>query len=302
VVFVSLDGGTRFTAGWQFPSEQDVLALLPAPSRPDVVYGAGDRVQDGRLLLTRSEDGGRTFLTVTGEVPDGIPLQLLGVDPGNPEIVFVALRAVDGTDGIWRSSDGGRSWKRTLALPPSELLGGFAFGAAAIYAAGRAQLTDASMPPGHLYVSRDGGVTWEPGIPSGRDGPRFRCLAVRGDRLYACAGGAVNDDAFLLGSSADGGQTWAPVMTTAALAGPEPCLLAACTATSEWLCDTYGLCGGDAGVTPGGGSGGCHCTAGGPRRSGGGALWLLVLGLAGWRWRRSLSRQQSTTKLRELCS
>ena len=39
-------------------------------------------------------------------------------------------------------------------------------------------------------------------------------------------------------------------MTTEALAGPEPCLRAACAATDQWLCDTYALCGTDGGAPP----------------------------------------------------
>jgi hypothetical protein len=39
-------------------------------------------------------------------------------------------------------------------------------------------------------------------------------------------------------------------MTAEALAGPEPCREAACAETTRWLCDTYGYCGHDGGLTP----------------------------------------------------
>ena len=70
----------------------------------------------------------------------------------------------------------------------------------------REVLFGAAGAPARLLVSRDGGDSWEPPIPSPRNGPRFRCLAVRGDRLYACAGGLPNGDDFLLGYSTDGGR------------------------------------------------------------------------------------------------
>jgi hypothetical protein len=284
-LYLSGNGGATFTPGWQFPDGQNALAVLAAPSRPGTVYAAGDRAPDGRLLVVRSDDGGRTFGPPPDAVPDGIPLELLGVDPSSADSLFVALRAADGSDAIWRSTDGGRSFTRSLALPPGEVLGGFTFGAGALYAAGRAQLYDPGAVPAHLFVSRDGGSTWGPAIPSGPDGPRYRCLAFRGGRLYACAGGAVNDDAFLLGVSSDGGKSWSGLMTTQALAGPEPCLRSACAATDQWLCDTYALCGGDAGAPPADGSaaappsGGCHCAAAASRPPAV-ALWLPALLLA----------------------
>jgi photosystem II stability/assembly factor-like uncharacterized protein len=248
-----------------------------------VVYAAGDRAQDGRLLVSRSDDGGRTFATVAGQVPEGIPLALLGIDPASPEVLLVALRGPDGIDGIWRSSDGGRSWTRTLVLPASESLGGFTFaGAGTVYVAGRAQPFDAAIAPAHLYASGDGGAGFGPGLASGRAGPRYRCLAFRDDRLYACAGGSVNEDAFLLGASSDGGKNWTALMTTEALAGPEPCLRTTCADTSAWLCDTYRVCSADGGApapVASAGSSGCHCALGRSRPR----LWPLLL-LASWRF------------------
>jgi hypothetical protein len=228
-----------------------------APSRPDTLWGVGERPPGGQLLLVRSDDGGRSFRDV-GASPGapplmGLPLELLGIDPTNPEILFVAMRDADNADAVWRSSDGGKTWQRRLILPVEEILGGFALGSdgRTVYVGGRSQIYRPGQAPAHLYSSSDGGETWQ-ALPSGEAGPRFRCLAVRGDRLYACAGGETNGDAFLLGSSVDGGKTWSAAITTAEIVGPEACMADTCAATTAWLCDTYRICGDATGSADGG--------------------------------------------------
>jgi MYXO-CTERM domain-containing protein len=285
-VYVSTDGGASFSRAFTFSPAQDVLQLRAAA---DTLYGAGERPNNGGLLLVRSDDGGRSFADVLATPPPDLPLALLGVDPANRDSLFVALRAPDGADAIWRSRDGGRTLARVLTLPTGEILAGFTFGSGrTIFAAGRAQIFLPNTAPAHLYVSRDGGDTWDAPIASPQNGPRYRCLGFRDDRLYACAGGAPNGDTFLLGSSPDG-KTWTPLMTVAELAGPEPCMRESCATTTAWLCDMYQLCPGaapdasaDAATTTDGG--GCGCATGGRPRSVA-PLLLVVLSLA-LCWRR----------------
>ena len=277
-VHISEDGGRSFTPSFAFAAGEQPLKLMLAPGQSNVLYVAGDDQPEG-LLLMRSADGGRSFTRPAGgQRPPGIPLDLLGVSAGDPDSLFVAMRArapdgLGGHDELWRSRDGGRTWQRRLALPESEGLGGFAFsGAATIYLAVREQLFGAAPAPARLFVSNDAGETWQPPIPSGGSGPRYRCLATRGPLLYACAGGEPNGDSFLLGVSSDGGRSWSPVMKVEELAGAEPCLRGSCTVTTEWLCATYGRCEGrptfdagafgDAAAPENGtepGPGGCGC-------------------------------------------
>jgi MYXO-CTERM domain-containing protein len=265
-VQLSTDGGARFVPLARFAAGEAVFQLLAGSP----LYAAGER--EGRLLLARSDDGGATF-TRAAAAPPGIPLALLAVDP-----LLVAVRQGD-ADEVWRSTDGGGSWQRALALADGEILGGFAASPAALFVAGRRSLLDGAAPSARLYRSRDRGATFEAPLPSGPAGPRYRCLGFKDDRLYACGGGAVNDDAFLLGSSRDEGASWTPLLTTEALAGPEPCVAAACAPTSEWLCDTYRICGAtaDAGSAPAAAARGCQCAA---APAGGAPLWLPLLLLA----------------------
>ena len=273
-LYQSTDGGAHFLPLARFDAE--VLQLAAAPSRPDTVYAAGEH-DDGRFLLLRSDDGGRTFTALPEDAsPAGLPLALAGIHPADPEVLFLIVRDGAGQDTLWRSSDGGRAWAPALSLPALELLAGFTFGATGdtVFVASRQQFADPAAPPAHLHVSRDGGRTFAAGLPTSPRGPRYRCLGYHDGVLYACAGGAPYDDDFLLGSSRDEGRTWTPLLTTATLAGPEPCLAATCSPTSQWLCDTYGLCGRDAGVndaattTPPAMPGSCGCRVGGPQAAG----------------------------------
>jgi len=245
--------GARFEALWTFGTGENVFRLVLALSHADTVYAAGERTGDGRFLLLRSDDGGRSFQALPAAAsPAGVPLDLAGVDPGAPEVLFLALRGSDELDALWRSPDGGRSWVRVLALPAAELFSAFSFGATGetVFVGSRQPFADPATPPAHLHVSHDGGRTFAPGIASPAAGPRYRCLGFRAGVLYACGGGTPNGDRFLLGASTDEGHSWTALMTAEALAGPEPCREAACAETTRWLCDTYGYCGHDGGLTP----------------------------------------------------
>jgi photosystem II stability/assembly factor-like uncharacterized protein len=253
-LYLSRDGGDRFETATVLPAGLPIWQMKGAPSHPDTLFGVGERPPGGQLLLVRSDDGGRSFADVgaaPGAIPlTGLPLELLGIDPTNPAILFVAMRDASNADAVWRSRDRGKTWQRSLVLPVEEIMGGFALGADGrrVFVGGRTQLYLPGQAPAHLYSSADGGDTWQ-ALPSGEGGPRFRCLAAQGDRLFACAGGETNGDAFLLGTSADGGKTWTPEITTAEIAGPEACMADSCAATSAWLCETYRICGaGDAGT------------------------------------------------------
>jgi hypothetical protein len=304
-LYLSEDGGASFTRAAVFSEAQRVLQIEVAPSRPQVLYGAGDRSGDSRLLLMRSGDGGRSFAEVDpAGAPTGLPLELLGVAPDDADTLYVAIKGSDEREAVVRSRDGGRSWTRILTLPVNQMLGGFTFGASAknVYVAARSTVFDTNAPPAHLFVSADGGDTFAAPIPSRpADGPRFRCLGFRAGLLYACAGGTPNGDTFLLGSSSDGGHTWMPLMTVEQLAGPEPCMRDVCASTSAWLCDFYDLCaaadGGrpdatpvDAGPKGPGGApstNGCGCALGGGSRANLGAMvFVLVAGLLQVQWRR----------------
>jgi hypothetical protein len=72
-----------------------------------------------RFLLMRSDDGGASF---TPQLQLGLPrpengslLSIVGVDPGDPDIVYARVRQA--ADALYLSTDGARTWKKILDEP-----------------------------------------------------------------------------------------------------------------------------------------------------------------------------------------
>ncbi len=97
-----------------------------APSNPSVVYvGTGDKVTGGPLNvgngMYKSDDAGATWRHIGLDDARVIPSIL--VDPRNPDVVLAAAEgnvAMKGEmRGVYRSTDGGRTWTRTLFVNDS---------------------------------------------------------------------------------------------------------------------------------------------------------------------------------------
>src|SRR5436190_6442686 len=100
-----------------------VGAIAVAPSNPDVIYvGMGDLIAGGGISegngVYKSTDAGRTWQHVGLDLTKQIPSIL--VDPKNPDIVLLAAQGdvhkKSDTRGVYRSTDGGRTWTKTLYL------------------------------------------------------------------------------------------------------------------------------------------------------------------------------------------
>jgi photosystem II stability/assembly factor-like uncharacterized protein len=101
-------------------------AVAVAPSDPNVIYvGTGDIITGGAINegngVYKSTDAGKTWqhlgLDATKQIPSIV------VDPSNPDIVLVAaqgnIHQKSDMRGVFRSTDGGRSWTKTLPAPPT---------------------------------------------------------------------------------------------------------------------------------------------------------------------------------------
>ena len=103
-----------------------VGAIAVAPSNPDVVYvGMGDLITGGGINegngVYKSTDAGRTWQHLGLEATKQIPSIL--VDPKNPDLVLLAAQGdvhkKSDTRGVYRSTDGGRTWTKTLYVDDS---------------------------------------------------------------------------------------------------------------------------------------------------------------------------------------
>src|SRR6266480_5852160 len=103
-----------------------VGAVAVAPSNPDVIYvGMGDLIAGGGIAegngVYKSSDAGRTWQHLGLDPTKQIPSIL--VDPKNPDIVLLAAQGdvhkKSDTRGVYRSTNGGQTWTKTLYVDDS---------------------------------------------------------------------------------------------------------------------------------------------------------------------------------------
>jgi photosystem II stability/assembly factor-like uncharacterized protein len=229
----STDGGTEWAPVTDGQiSSSSVGAVAVCPKDPDVVYiGMGEVDLRGNVIpgdgVYKSTDDGKTW-THLG-LADTQMIGRIQIDPKNCDHVYVAAQGhVFGTNtqrGVFRSTDGGANWQRTLfvddqtgavdlAMDPTD---------SNVLYAGMWQvhrkfweLSDGG-PGSGLYKSTDGGTTWTPltsrlGLPAGAPIGKIG-VSVSGanpNRVYALveanAGGLFRSD--------DAGATWKLVNTS----------------------------------------------------------------------------------------
>jgi photosystem II stability/assembly factor-like uncharacterized protein len=205
-----------------------VGAVAIAESNPDIVYiGMGETCIRGNIMqgdgVYKSTDAGKTW-THTG-LADTQAISKIRVHPANPDIVFVAAfghpAAPNPERGVFKSTDGGRTWKKVLFRDPRTAAIDLAIDRqnpsvmyAALWEAYRVSWQMSSGGPGSgLFKSTDGGDTWteitrSPGMPAGVIG-RIG-IAVSGadsNRVYAL----VENENGGLFRSEDAGATWTKV-------------------------------------------------------------------------------------------
>jgi len=170
-VYKSIDGGKT----WKNVGLGDTRAIgkvIINPANPDIVFVAalghpyGPNTERG---IFRTTDGGKTWEKVLykDENTGGIDVAF---DPHNSNILFAALWQARRTSwsmddggpgsGLYRSSDGGTTWKRLeehgLPKGPYGRIGvAVAANSERVYA-----LIEARNPEGGLYRSDDGGENW----------------------------------------------------------------------------------------------------------------------------------------------
>src|SRR5208282_1506365 len=203
-------------------------ALALAPSNPKIIYvGSGENNVYGDITygngVNKSTDGGETWKHLGLE--DTRHIARILVDPRNPDVVLLAAMGHSygpSTErGIFRSTDGGRTWKKVLYK--DDVTGAvdlcFAPGeprivyAALWHAIRKPGQIETSFGPGSgIYKSTDEGVTWKPitgaGLPPkdwGRIGVAV-APGTHGERVYALIEAKDKDNG--LYRSDDGGANW----------------------------------------------------------------------------------------------
>lgn len=168
-VYRSKDGGETWELVLHVSEKTGAVDLAMNPANPRVLFAAMWTAErkpwtmiDGseESAVYRTTDGGDTWKKLGDGLPDGL-LGRIGVtiSPANPDRVWALITAPDGREGkggVYRSEDGGDSWRRVSQEREIQTRGWYY---THIYADPSDENTVWSNNGGFLR-SIDGGVTW----------------------------------------------------------------------------------------------------------------------------------------------
>jgi len=174
-LYKSTDGGMTFDPIFDAGFSTAIGAIAVAPSDPSVLYaGTGEGFPRNTAALGdgvfRSNDAGKTWHSCGLAGTQNIAK--IAIDPANANIALVAAMGPEfsagGERGIYRTTDGCRSWQRVIYVNPTTggsdvtfdpLNGAIAFAGTFDYLRQPWHFRGGG-PGSGLYRSTDGGVTW----------------------------------------------------------------------------------------------------------------------------------------------
>jgi len=221
-VYQSTDAGDHWTQVGLKDSER-IARILVHPTQSDMVYVcATGHLWDGNdeRGVFETTDGGKTWTRLLF-VDGNTGCSDLAMDPKDPNVLYAGMwqfrRRADfftsggPGSGLYKSSDGGKSWRQlTNGLPPGEK-GRIAVAVApskpsVVYAVVEAKRTA-------LYRSDDAGETWQEVNASNtvQTRPFYFALVV----VDPTDDQRVYKPGLLLGTSVDGGRSFSNILTSA---------------------------------------------------------------------------------------
>ncbi|MHB1194859.1 MAG: VPS10 domain-containing protein [Longimicrobiales bacterium] len=187
-VYKSTDGGKTFV-NVGLKDTHHISEVVTHPTNPDVVWVAAQGHlwgHTGERGIFQTTDGGRTWTRLTNGLPDDgrTGASDLAIDPANPDVLYAGFwerlrlpyRFLSGgpNGGLFKSTDGGRSWTRlTRGLPPGEI--------------GKVEVAVSRTDPRVVVANI------EHGFQPRQDDPAFADMSKLGSGIYR---------------SEDGGATW----------------------------------------------------------------------------------------------
>jgi len=225
-IYKTVDGGVTWAAIFDAQPVQSIGSLAVAKSDPNIVWaGTGEGKIRSHISLGqgvyKSTDAGKSWtlmgLEQTGRVPRTV------IHPRDPNVVLVcALGHAYGPQaerGVFRTTDGGATWTKVLFVDQNTGCSDLAMDPRnpRVLFAGMWQLEihtwgrESGGPGSGLFMSRDGGVTWQRlsgrGLPAKPVGKVAVAIAPSNpDRVYALI--ETGDGIPWKGQPTDSGQLW----------------------------------------------------------------------------------------------
>ena len=225
-IWKTSDGGIHWQPIFDEQMVSSIGALAIAPSDPNVVWaGTGESFIRSHISvgegIFKSTDAGKTWtrmgLEKTGRIARVV------IDPADPDVVIAcALGHAYGPQqerGVFRTTDGGRNWTRTLFVDENTGCSDLAMSPRnpRILFAGMWQIEihtwgrDSGGPGSGLFMSQDGGATWTRltghGLPAKPTGKHAVAIArTNPNRVYALI--ETGDGVPWNGQDTERGQLW----------------------------------------------------------------------------------------------
>jgi photosystem II stability/assembly factor-like uncharacterized protein len=237
-VWKTTDAGASWTPLTDNQPTLVMGAMAVAPSDPNVIY-AGTGEPDGTSVnflanyspttfygrgVLKSTDAGKTWTLLGNDVFDRRSIAKVVVDPKDADVAYVAVgqpgfNGLVGNQGIWQTTDGGKSWTNTTAA--SGISDTLAFSDLVMDPSDNQHLYAVAGDPNGsldngLYATTDGGQTWARNtafFTSSRRVGRIALAISPTDplRLYASiaqAGSIGGGSLLAMLRSDDGGASW----------------------------------------------------------------------------------------------
>lgn len=224
-VWKTTNRGATWTPIFDDQAAYSIGIVTIDPNNPNVVWvGTGENVS-GRHVgwgdgVYKSENGGKTWQNMG--LPKSEHIGKILIDPRNSDVVYVAaegpLWSSGGERGLYKSENGGKSWKVVLSVDSYTGVTDVEFDPSnpdVLYAATyqRFRRTWALMaggPNSGIHVSKNGGNTWQKitvGLPQGDMGKIGLAVTPADPNLvYATIEAGPKDKGFY--RSTDKGRSW----------------------------------------------------------------------------------------------
>ena len=153
--FISDNQGQSWSFNWVTGINPMAAVLEFAPSNPDILYAGGASANsmiyetDAGMGIVVSNDRGQTWQVISGEEFSNAPVFDIAIDPLDPAIVYAATK-----NGLFKSTTSGGNWTSFAGLPEGTVR------TVGINPANSDILITGVVEIG-LYISNDGGVTWQ---------------------------------------------------------------------------------------------------------------------------------------------